>query len=69
MDAIDEKYALAVSAMRRESRRRGITFKELIVRMASEKNLINIPLWNADFDARLIASSQRKQVVRGNPHA
>ncbi|WP_144223171.1 hypothetical protein [Mesorhizobium amorphae] len=58
MGALDQKYEMAIAAMRREARRRGFSFKEMIVRIASDGNLIKIPLWNDEFDARLIRLSK-----------
>lgn len=53
MGALDQKYEMAVAAMRREAKRSGITFKEVVVRAADRAGLINIPLWNEEFDANL----------------
>lgn len=61
MGALDQKYDMAISAIRQEARRRGVSFKEMIVRIASNGNLINIPLWNERFDAELVSRSKERR--------
>lgn len=58
MGALDQKYEMAVRAIRTEAARRRISFKEMVVRIASDANLISIPLWNEDLDARLVSQSK-----------
>lgn len=58
MGALDEKYRMAIDAMRREAWRQRMTFKEFVVRLASEAGILRFPLWNEEFDAELIASSE-----------
>lgn len=58
MGALDQKFDLAVTALRVEAKRRGIPFKEMMVRITSDCGYLTIPLWNEEFDARLVARSE-----------
>ena len=58
MGALDQKYEMAVQAIRTEAAKRRIPFKEMVVRVASDANLIRFPLWNEEFDARLVARAK-----------
>ena len=53
MGALDEKYWMAITAIRSEARARRIPFKEAFVRMMSDAGYLNVPLWNDEVDAEL----------------
>lgn len=63
MGALDEKYKLALMAIRSDAVRRRCSFKEAVVRLCSSNGMLNIPLWNEDFDAQLEARADKRKVL------
>lgn len=61
MGALDQKYEMAIRAIRREAAKRSISVKEMTVRIVSDAGYLGIPLWREDIDQKLIGLSAKAQ--------